>query len=165
MPQSSIPHQAFTLKYDRIVRELRSEIYIGLPSVLPQGGLKSFKKFIAIWDTGATGTVITQKVVDELSLKSTGKIRVHGVNSETIADTYFIDLGLPNKVMITNVSASCNQINGCDILIGMDIISMGDFALSNGNNITIFSFCMPPHKNPIDLVEKSNKVNQRIRKH
>jgi len=36
-------------------------------------------KYAAIWDTGATGTVITQKVIDECGLVATGMTQMHGV--------------------------------------------------------------------------------------
>jgi hypothetical protein len=37
-----------------------------------------------------------------------------------------------------------------DVLIGMDIISQGDFAYSTADGNTIFSFCNPP-AHPIDF--------------
>ncbi|WP_198295142.1 hypothetical protein [Brachyspira murdochii] len=65
-----------------------------------------------------------------------------------------------NKVNIKNVRAGVCDIGGCDMLIGMDIIKFGDLAISNKNNKTIFSFTIPPFDNPIDLLEKANKVNR-----
>jgi hypothetical protein len=40
------------------------------------------------------------------------------------------------KVIVANLP-------GCDILIGMDIIGMGDFAVSNYNGRIVFSFRVP----------------------
>jgi hypothetical protein len=37
----------------------------------------------------------------------------------------------------------------------MDIIGLGDFSISNGENSTLFSFAVPPFTNKIDLVEKA----------
>jgi len=43
------------------------------------------------------------------------------------------------------------------VLIGMDIISLGDFALSNGNHQTLFSFAVPPFKDKIDFSKRQNE--------
>ena len=45
------------------------------------------------------------------------------------------------------------------MLIGMDIISLGDFAISNSGNRTLFSFVCPPFADKIDLLDKANKIN------
>jgi hypothetical protein len=45
------------------------------------------------------------------------------------------------------------------MLIGMDIIGLGDFSISNGENSTLFSFAVPPFTNKVDLVEKAEVSN------
>ncbi len=159
-------HHAFRVEYKVKAREIVTEVHLGLPSILPNGGVNSFVRFYAIWDTGATNTVITLKTINQLNLKPTGKATVSGVYKTAIANTYIVDVGLPNKVQIQNVKVTEGRINSpvAEVLIGMDIIQMGDFAIANANNKTTFSFCIPPHKNPIDLLEKSNRVNPKIKK-
>jgi hypothetical protein len=44
--------------------------------------------------------------------------------------------------------------NGCDMLIGMDVINLGDFAVTNYNGRTMFSFRMPS-ADRIDFVRLS----------
>jgi hypothetical protein len=39
----------------------------------------------------------------------------------------------------------------------MDIISLGDFALSNGNDQTLFSFAVPPFRDKIDFSKRQNE--------
>jgi len=39
----------------------------------------------------------------------------------------------------------------------MDIISLGDFALSNGNNQTLLSFAVPPFQEKIDFSKRQNE--------
>ena len=75
-----------------------------------------------------------------------------------------IDILLPNNVLGSNVVVVEGLPAGCDILIGMNIIQAGDFHISNHDGKTEFSFCMPPHENRIDLVEKSDRVNERIKR-
>ena len=56
---------------------------------------------------------------------------------------------------------STSSIGGGEILIGIDIICLGDFAITNKNNKTTFSFSIPPYKE-LDFVERANKLNSRI---
>ena len=99
----------------------------------------------AIWDTGATATVITQNVVNELGLIPTGMSIVFTANGETTQNTYIVDIGLPNGVVVKDVTVTCAIAlsGGCEALIGMDIISLGDFSITNHNGSTCMSFRIP----------------------
>lgn len=156
-----IPFHAFKVEYSGIVRELITDVLIHVPY---SKDITSGISVKAIWDTGATNTVITKSIVEKLQLVPTGKCRVRGVNSEDIRDTYIVDIGLPNSVKVTAVEVTESVLNSgqVEMLIGMDIIQMGDFSISNGQGITSFCFCIPPHDNKTDLVEKSNRQNERI---
>jgi len=56
-----------------------------------------------------------------------------------------VDIGLPNKVIIQSVIAI--EVDGlsidCDALIGMDIITLGDFSITNHKGKTCMSFRVP----------------------
>jgi hypothetical protein len=45
--------------------------------------------------------------------------------------------------------------------IGMDIIRLGDFSISNATNEPLFSFAIPPFPEKIDLAEKSEAENRK----
>lgn len=153
-------HHAFRIKYRHVVRELITKVDIALPSSTHPGPSKEFKEFTALWDTGATHSVITKDVVDAVGLIPTGKATVLGVNSKDIVNTYIVDIGLPNKVLFRDINVSEGSLQvPYTVIIGMDIIQAGDFAIANANEVTTFSYCCPPHKNPIDLLEKSERVN------
>jgi len=48
------------------------------------------------------------------------------------------------------------------MLIGMEIITVGDFAISNKDKKTIVSYRIPPSNNPIDFcIEISNVKNNK----
>lgn len=101
------------------------------------------QNWTAIWDTGATKTVITPKVVQTLNLKVVSKCQMatpHGIGE---ANCYYINLGLPNHVAIPNLLVIEGVPQKCDVLIGMDIIGQGDFAVCNYQNKTSFSFRVP----------------------
>jgi hypothetical protein len=41
-----------------------------------------------------------------------------------------------------------------ELIIGMDIITLGDFAISNKDNKTTVSFRIPPRDEPIDFLKE-----------
>ena len=156
MANKKIPHFAFSIQYESIAKELVSESEI----VNPLNNQR--KKYKAIWDTGATNTVITSRILEELSLTIVDTTTIIGVNSKTEnIQVALFNLLLPNNVSIKEVRGSVCTIGGdADILIGMDIIKFGDLAISNGGGQTLFSFAIPPFENKTDLLEKANKTNK-----
>jgi hypothetical protein len=46
-----------------------------------------------------------------------------------------------------------------DMIIGMDIITMGDFAICNTDGKTSFSFAMPSFPDRINLADKAEAAN------
>lgn len=123
---------------------------------------KNNLKVKALWDTGATGTCISKDVAQSLSMVSTGKKDIHTPSSTEKVNTYLLDIVLPNKVEIKDVEVCETEIGnqGIDMLIGMDIILVGDFVVSNYDNKTVFSFRIPPKKE-IDFV-KQIKIEETI---
>lgn len=87
-----------------------------------------------------------------------------GVNSKTKdIEVALFNLSLPLNINIAmeNIrEAVCTIGDDIDILIGMDIIRLGDLAIYNGNGETLFSFAIPPFENKTDLLEKANRVNK-----
>ena len=155
-------HHAFRVEYKGKVQALITDCAVALPSAINPIPEKQFFPFKAVWDTGATNSVITENVVKKVPLVPTGIIDTYGVHGKGKVNTYIVDIGLPNRVCITNVQVSEGKLMGdVDVLIGMDIIQLGDFAISNSEGKTTFSYCIPPHKNPLDLYEKSLRVNPR----
>ena len=139
--------QCFTTIHPRRSNVLFNDVQITLPSALssltPSPGPDAMK-YVAIWDTGATNSAITQRVVDECHLKPTGMVQVCGVHGTAFVETYIVNIILPNKVIVTSVKVSKGAlVGGADVLIGMDIIGIGDFLVTTRDNKTLFSFRMP----------------------
>lgn len=102
------------------------------------------KVYKGIWDTGATNSVISQRVVDECELKPTGMVKVSHVGGDSSSETYLVNILLPHKVGIPQIKVTKGSMGAtADVLIGMDIITMGDFAITNINGKTVFTFRMP----------------------
>jgi hypothetical protein len=101
-------------------------------------------EFWAIWDTGATNSVISQKVVDALRIRPTGFATVkHAQGTADDVETYFVNIWLPNGVGMSMVRVTKGVVPDADLLIGMDIISKGDFAITQHQGKTTFSFRVP----------------------
>jgi hypothetical protein len=99
---------------------------------------------VAIWDTGATASVITEKVVFECGLKQISIQEVHTASEKYLAEVYLISLALPNNVGFFSVRVTKGKLGGeFDVLVGMDVITQGDFAVTNHGGRTFFSFRCP----------------------
>ena len=101
--------------------------------------------YSAIWDTGATNTGITSRVVEECGLVPSRVALVSGVHGTQPALVYLVDVHLRNmhflEVEVTETIGL--EDSGADVLIGMDIIGCGDFAVSNFEGKTAFTFRIP----------------------
>ena len=85
----------------------------------------------AIWDTGATMTVVDRRAARSLGLVPVDRCYVATANGRYEAPVYLIDVLLPNQVLLEGVSATGGSLHDCQALIGMDIITLGDFLVTN----------------------------------
>ncbi|MCL2193973.1 MAG: retroviral-like aspartic protease family protein [Treponema sp.] len=109
----------------------------------------------ALWDTGATGSCISKGLAGRLGLKAVDICQVSGVGGVTSSQVFIIDILLPSNVEIPNVRVTEFMDNGIfEIIIGMDIMTLGDFAVSNKDGNTTVSFRIPPSDDPIDFVKQ-----------
>ena len=108
--------------------------------------------FKALWDTGATGSAITELAARSLQLKPKGYKNISGLGGTLTKKTYLIDLVLPNNIVIKDLSVTeldnpvdvnGNKLGPFGIIIGMDIINMGDFCITNLEGKTVMTFRMP----------------------
>lgn len=126
-----------------------------VPGQYPQPKLM---EFASIWDTGATNCVVTQAVIAACGLAPTGMAQVHGIHGLQSTETYLVNIVLPDNVMFMGVRVTKGQVKDADILIGMDIIGMGDFAVTNAGGVTKFSYRTPPSLEHIDFVQEHRKA-------
>ena len=100
-----------------------------------------------IWDTGATNSVITRSSACQLGLVPTGRTSVNGVHGAKEVNSYFINITLNNNnITLDVVVTECEELSSnkdIGMLIGMDIITTGDFSITNYNEHTTMSFRTP----------------------
>jgi hypothetical protein len=74
---------------------------------------------------------------------------------------YLVNIALPNRVQFSGVEVAESVLPpGLDVVIGMDIITRGDFAVTNRGGKTTFSFRIPSQAD-IDFVKDDNAANQK----
>ena len=132
----------YTVKKDGLITRIETPVI-----VLRNDGERKpshNKQWKAMWDTGSTLSGITQEIVDLLGLTPIKKLTAHTSNGSVLVDVYKVSLVLPNNIMVGNVAVSCNNMDDdIDVLIGMNVIRLGDFALTNKDRKSTFSFRVP----------------------
>ncbi len=157
---------ALTINGNGMSNVLVSEVGVSVPfsgKAEEQVNLE-IRSYKGIWDTGATGSVITKKIADELGLIPTGQTEVHTASATEIKNTYLVNIYLPMNVAFQVVKVTEAVLHGdIEMLIGMDIITAGDFAITHNQGKTKMSFGIPSIKS-YDYVEKINVNNKLIEK-
>ncbi len=147
---------------DGIARDIRTTIaFSQYTTLFPEGTLHDLSlvehvEGLAIWDTGANGTVITRKIADNLGLQEIAKIPVASASGVYEAGVFVVNFWIPNMIMIPQLYVSEGFLpEGIDALIGMDVITRGDFAITNYSGRTAFTYRYPS-------CEKTNYTEQTL---
>ncbi len=156
--KQTVPILAFTVRANGRANALTNQIHLTEAFDPASAQRPLVGPFTALWDTGATNSVISQKVVQALGLQPSGRVLVRGVHGESETETFLVNVFLPNRVVIHGVKVSLGNIGSIDVLVGMDIIGHGDFAVSNAGGKTTFSFRVPSFEE-IDFVRQHNASN------
>ena len=156
---NNVPQTSFTTQFSNRVNVLFNEVGVGLArqdddaSANPQVML-----FNAIWDTGATVSVITDDVISQLKLSPIDRISVANTQGMSESDVYLVNIYLPNQVVFKEMRVTWGKLNHpYSILIGMDIIAVGDFAVTHPKGKTKMSFSLPSSRN-LDFVKENKMV-------
>ena len=140
-----MPYNAYTEKYDVVVKQLITKCLVGEPVAKLEPDME-FTTFRALWDTGATCSAISARVVMLLGLMPVSKETVTHAGGQSVVDIYSVGIVLPNNILVPLVDVFEGDFSSFDVLIGMDIISQCDFSVSNVGGKTTFSVRVPPYK-------------------
>lgn len=150
-------NHAFTLQSKSgLFRELITDINVSVPQEANTVVAEDLYSTQALWDTGATNSVITASTVRVMGLKPISMTNVNHAGGTSLANVYLLDIHLPNQIRVQNVRVTecSDQAGSFGVIIGMDIISLGDFALTNVDGHSVFSFRLPSIQK-IDYVEEN----------
>lgn len=158
--------KAFSLNFNGLSNRLITEI--GICEFFDPKNLvgkpPNLFKTTALWDTGATNSIITRQTAEELNLKPIGRIKINHGGGQSEHSTHLVNLMLPNQVGIVGVQVTEMEhiVDNFGVIVGMDVIIRGDLSITNYEGKTCFSFRIPSlHKN--DYVEEWNRKFKHVR--
>lgn len=97
-------------------------------------------KYLGVWDTGATNTVISSKVATELALTKQGLTTLAGVSGEIEVYTVAVDIRLCKDIKAEDLDVNVAELSSeVDFLLGMDIITKGSFLVDTKES-TVLTF-------------------------
>lgn len=98
----------------------------------------------AIWDTGATSSMISAAMAKKLALAPTGTTQIAGVHGVSNAKCYLVDITFGNGFCLQKIKVSeASDFGGFDLLVGMDIIGRGKMFLDGTRDKLNVRFQMP----------------------
>ncbi len=139
------PSVSFTRSFPGIAGGLYSKCMVADRRAPLEGSPNLNREFFpALWDTGSTGCMVSRKVVDACNLQKEGQGPISNVSGvvENVP-RYMVNLYLPNGLVVRELSVALGEFEDFDVLIGMDVITLGDLAVTNANGQTVFTFRVP----------------------
>lgn len=136
---------AFLTAYPGVVRAVVTDV--GLVLGTTEDSTRVVKSR-ALWDTGAVTSVIDKSLVKKLRLVPFDTGRTYTAQGFYDSSMYLLDVMLPNNIIVKGLRVGDGEFQDFDFLIGMDVISLGDFHLTNGGN-TVFKFTIPPESHKV----------------
>lgn len=140
---------SFTITYSGITHRIKSDAFVSKPGSVDK------VKLNALWDTGATQCVISESFAEQIGLTKVSEATMNHAGGSSKVNVYIADIELLNKVIVRDVKLlSTKSINDFDMIIGMNVITLGDFCITNKDRRTVVSFRYPS-ETQIDFVKES----------
>lgn len=148
--------QSFTKRY--------SSPHIILKTIVTVTANGKSKQVVAIIDTGCTNTSIPTSIVKALDLIPCGTQKMNAVNKSYICNYYVCDILIEDQIQIDNavlmglpilLDENEKEVSTAneELVLGMDILSKCDFAITNRNNCTKFTLAYPS-KRDLDFTKE-----------
>lgn len=105
-----------------------------------------YRPITVLWDTGSNHTLISKEYIEDAGLNPNMRSKIATVNGEVNSEIYQVSIKIKEigHIFEMAIQAIPNiHKYGIDMLIGMDIISQGDFSLTHKNGELYFSFKYP----------------------
>jgi len=117
----------------------------------------------ALIDTGATRSAISKCLACKLGLIRTGKALEAGATGLYGTVLYNIDVIFDDVKIIKNIEISeVYEGIGDDFIIGMDILTLGDVAITNMDGRILFSFRIPHNEKVIHFGREQKQIEANI---
>lgn len=128
---------------------------------MPNAGDSKNDEVMALWDTGATNTCISEELAQKLGLlPEDQKDLTMADNSVHTSNVYSIQITMGAFTMpYLRVCDLPMKNSGHDVIIGMDFMTAGDSTLSNYNGKLVLSF-REPSLATVDYVEELERYKK-----
>ena len=159
-----VKHRGFDVLYNCSVKELITPVKFSPMLTTDKTFYNNPVEVEALWDTGSMVTCMKSSLWERLSIcpfDTADRIELAGVGGRVKTKLTIANLILAPNLEIEYCPIYVLDFPGdADILIGMDIIKMGDFVVCNADEKTSFSFAVPPFPDRISLIEKAEAANK-----
>lgn len=131
----SVNEKIISKEYNCIEKFIHTEV-----TIISDNGSRHICE--AMWDTGGLQSCISPQLCSTLALKPIKKRLLHSVTGVDEVGIYNLNVQLSDNIVLPDIPvlSTNTTITGYHMIIGMDIISRGNFSVTNENNRTIFTF-------------------------
>jgi predicted aspartyl protease len=148
---------AYTFPHDTIVNRIL------IPCIIdkPKTGTPVSGTVLALWDTGATTTCISEKLVQKLGLAPDDIMDLKMADSSIhTSNVYSVQITMGKFTIPFIRVCDLPMINtGHDVIIGMDVMNRGDLSITNYQGKTVLSF-REPSLAKIDYVDELERYKK-----
>ena len=154
--------EAFTIKAAGTLSRIITDISV-LPAydpASPPNPLPQPLQAKALWDTGATRSVVSHDIAKQLALADMGAANINHGGGEGTSPTHLVNFQLPHGVGFAGILVTefpPPKDGSFNVIVGMDVICVGDFTITNSGGETWVSFRVPAMAH-IDYVSETNKA-------
>jgi len=140
--RSIIPGRSSNIPAHAAISQYEKSDEVNAESVIA----KTTTSFHGIFDTGASCSVISERVADQLALKKTNTAVVHTAGGAFQQNCYVVNIVLPNNILLSARQVTAAKLHNFDVLLGMDVIGLGDFIISQRHGFLLVEFSIyTPH--------------------
>ena len=161
--KAELPAIVITVDYDEFKNILLTPGFLSTVPDMPQSGSSlARERFEVLWDTGASASSIDKRVVMKLALRPVDRVDAvsHAYGVEKDVNVYAVNFSLAPDQPGINIRVAEARLDHCDMLVGMDVISSGDFVVTRHKGKARMTFRAPSIGN-FDFIEEFDKQVKR----
>lgn len=144
----------YTKEFDSVVDAITIDVVVETPLIERECGKTGVisKSVMALIDTGAFASAISNDLAEELSLEPSSDVFRYGSASGTDKGyAYYVNVKI-GGYEITDLNVLGAKMKNCQMIIGMNLLKNADYAVSNANGKTVFTIRFPP-RDRIDFMK------------
>lgn len=129
----------------------------------PHEGNNNVIRIRALWDTGCSKSIVSRRTAEFLRLPVCGEMTFRssfgGVKPCPLTKARIgVVLGACLVPLEVGIADMPNSDLDCDITLGLDFITLGDFAITHDDEQLALSFCFPPINAVVDFTKWSAEL-------